>query len=88
MLISRHSKLAIISILILISLFGCNKENQLPKKEDVKTVDWYLAHKDELNKQIKICTSNPGELEHSANCINAKSALLQTQTGTIHKVPF
>ena len=88
MLISRYSKHVIISIIILLSLCGCNKENQLPKKEDVKTVDWYLSHKDELNKQIKICTSNPGELENSPNCINAKSALLQTQTGTIHKVPF
>lgn len=40
----------------------------------VQTVEWYKTHDSERDDMLAKCESNPGELEGSANCINAKQA--------------
>lgn len=43
-------------------------------KESVQTVDWYKAHDVERKVMVKSCLNNPGELQSTANCINATDA--------------
>ena len=45
-------------------LMGC--------KEESKTVDWYKTHEKERQEMLAKCKNNPGELENTPNCINAK----------------
>lgn len=61
--------------LMLIALFlfpviGCEK------KEETKTVDWYMApeNKAAFEAKLKECRNNPGELGNTPNCQNAELA--------------
>lgn len=62
-----------ISLLIVAAaaLTGCNdaKEGQ-----QVKTVGWFLDHRDELAMALKACRDNPGERGKTPDCINANDA--------------
>lgn len=60
-------KLSIVLIIAAI-LAGCGE------KTPVQTVDWYKTHDAERLAMIKECSTNPGELAASPNCINAKTA--------------
>lgn len=53
------------------ALTGCNDA-----KEDrqVKTVGWFLDHRDELAMALKTCRDNPGERGKNPECINANEA--------------
>jgi hypothetical protein len=51
------------------SLMGCGEE-----KEEVHDVDYYDKHFDECKKQVEKCQNNPGKLEDTPNCKNAKAA--------------
>lgn len=42
--------------------------------EPVRTVKWYELHDGERQRVVDICNNNPGELELTPNCINAKRA--------------
>ena len=53
-------------VLIAFSLIGC--------AEEVKTVQWYKEHPEEMKQYIDKCKDNPGELAATPNCINAKKA--------------
>ena len=53
-------------------LAGCKDK---PAAEVVQTVDWYKAHRAELDEVMKKCKSNPGELGSTPNCINAREAV-------------
>lgn len=64
-------KVFLIAILASIVLTGC-----LEKDESVKTVEYYKQNTSEMLEKIKECKSNPGELEHTPNCINAGKAKL------------
>lgn len=88
MLIFKYRIQLILFVIIVALVSGCNKEREILNTEEIKTVDWYLSHREEMNKQMEKCISNPGKYDSTANCINAKAASLQSQTGTIHKVPF
>lgn len=46
------------------------------KKEETKTVDWYMApeNKAAFEAKLKECRNNPGELEKTPNCQNAALA--------------
>lgn len=46
------------------------------KKEETKTVDWYMAPENEaaLEAKLKECRNNPGELKDTPNCQNAELA--------------
>jgi hypothetical protein len=65
----------------LIGLSACEKE---PAKEEVRTVDWYLANRDALKAKEAECQNNPGIMGPTPNCINAASArhslLVEEQT--------
>ena len=61
--------------LVLIALFllpviGCEK------KEETKTVDWYMVPENEAAFKAKLaeCRNNPGELGNTPNCKNAELA--------------
>jgi hypothetical protein len=45
--------------------------------EKVQTVEWYKEHHDERKAQVEKCINNPGKLEKTPNCINAKAAYKQ-----------
>jgi len=61
----------ILSSMFILTLIGCGEE---VKKEEVKTVEWYKEHEIERKAQIEKCNNNPGELNITPNCINARSA--------------
>ena len=65
---SRITKLATLTALAL-SLLAC-------KSEETKTVEWYLKpeNKPALEAKIAECKNNPGELEKTPNCVNARRA--------------
>ena len=50
-------------------LVACGEE-----KEDIHDVDYYVKNFDECKKQVEKCESNPGKLEGTPNCKNAKAA--------------
>lgn len=60
-------KLSALLFLAAVTLVGCGKD-------PVQTVDWYKENTPERLAMLEKCKANPGELEASPNCINAKSA--------------
>jgi arginine utilization protein RocB len=61
---------AIAALLPLVFLFGCETK----EAEPTVTVEWYASHQVERLEKIAECSNNPGELEQTPNCINAKEA--------------
>lgn len=58
-----------ICMAVLVSaLAGCSENTP------VQSVDWYKANESERTAMIGKCKANPGELEASANCMNATKA--------------
>ena len=59
-----------LSATLALTFTGCDK------KEETKTVDWYMApeNKDALDAKLKECRNNPGELKDTPNCQNAELA--------------
>jgi hypothetical protein len=55
----------------LLTLAGCQEEKPA---EEVRTADWYVEHADDLKAKLTECRNNPGELENTPNCINARQA--------------
>ncbi len=53
-----------------IGLLGCTKESLDP----VQTVEWYKQHEAERMAALQKCMNNPGQLEKTANCVNARGA--------------
>ena len=53
------------------ALTGCNDANE---GKQVKTVDWFLDHRDELAMALKACRDDPGALGTTPNCVNANEA--------------
>jgi hypothetical protein len=49
------------------SIVGC-------KEEEVHDVDYYYKNLDECKKQLEKCQNNPGMLEDTPNCKNARAA--------------
>ena len=66
---TKYALTAFVFSLLLIS--GCKTE-QPP--EEVKTVEWYKANKNERDVRLTKCESNPGELALTPNCVNASRA--------------
>ncbi|WP_198266676.1 EexN family lipoprotein [sulfur-oxidizing endosymbiont of Gigantopelta aegis] len=64
-------KKIILILAISTSLAGCFEEE---KKEETRTVDWFLKHEDVLFKTLDQCQNDPGELEKTPNCKNATRA--------------
>ncbi len=63
-----------VMISVVISLFGCFEE----KQNETRSVSWYKENSVARNEKLNECKDNPGDLEKTANCINAKQAELQT----------
>ncbi len=63
-------KLALVAMAC-VSLAACNSD----KGEKVYTVDELVANRDQIVVLLKACNNNPGELEKTANCQNARAAL-------------
>ena len=53
------------------ALTGCNDANE---GKQVKTVGWFLDHRDELAIALRACRDNPGERGKTPDCINANEA--------------
>lgn len=62
----------LIILISLLFLFGCNEV----EVEEVKTVEWYKANKDEMLSKIEECSDRPDLMEKSENCKNANAAML------------
>ncbi len=72
--------LFISSIVAVISVAsGCTPE---PKKAE-RTVEQYLADKDLMNKKVKDCANNPGDLSGDPDCINAIAAAKKASHKTL-----
>ncbi|MBR1208738.1 MULTISPECIES: EexN family lipoprotein [unclassified Bradyrhizobium] len=75
------TRLAIVFLTVAAAaLTGCNDANE---GQQVKTVGWFLDHRDELAATLKGCGDNPGEFEKTPNCINANEARNQV---TVHEM--
>lgn len=46
--------------------------NNLP--QPAKPVSWFIEHRDELQRTLKACRDNPGELAKTPDCVNADAA--------------
>ena len=58
--------------LLVSTLAGC--ETREPQ-EEVRTVDWYVAHEAERTAKLVECRSRPGKhTDATPNCINANEA--------------
>lgn len=68
----RIDKMVLLAAFALLPLafIGCEK------KEETKTVDWYMApeNKAAFEAKLKECRNNPGELGNTPNCQNAELA--------------
>ncbi len=68
----RMNKMVLLAAFALLPLAftGCEK------KEETKTVDWYMApeNKAAFEAKLKECRNNPGELGNTPNCQNAELA--------------
>ncbi len=53
-----------------LGVVGCTKEALDP----VQTVEWYKQHEAERMAMIQKCMNNPGQLEGTPNCVNARGA--------------
>ncbi|MBR0857768.1 EexN family lipoprotein [Bradyrhizobium liaoningense] len=66
------TRLAIVLLTVTATaLTGCNDANE---GKQVKTVGWFLDHRDELALALKACRDNPGERGKTPDCINANEA--------------
>jgi hypothetical protein len=65
------TRLAVLLITAAATVTGCNDAD---KAQQVKTVGWFLDHREELTAALKKCRDNPGELETTPNCVNANEA--------------
>ncbi|MES2353186.1 MAG: EexN family lipoprotein [Pseudomonadota bacterium] len=74
-------KIQLVLIVSLI-LIGCSKQ------EETKTVDYYLAHQDEMQTKLSECTKNPGESRGLPNCVNASAARRDKSAGTNKELSF
>ena len=57
--------------------------------EETRTVDWYAAPENSkaLEEKLNECRNNPGELENTPNCKNAKAAYQRIfKSGKFEKV--
>ncbi|SFH60406.1 hypothetical protein SAMN05216299_13212 [Nitrosospira sp. Nsp14] len=59
------------SALLILALAGC--ETREPQ-EEIRTVDWYVAHETERTAKLAECRSKPGTTDATPNCINASRA--------------
>lgn len=53
-----------------LGVVGCTKEALDP----VQTVEWYKQHEAERMAMLQKCMNNPGQLEGTPNCVNARGA--------------
>ena len=60
-------KKPLILLALTFSIVGCNEE-------EVNDVDYYYKNFDECKNQVEKCQNNPGKLENTPNCKNAKAA--------------
>jgi hypothetical protein len=60
------------------------------EREPVRDVDYWSAHDQERKAKVEECANNPGEMDASANCVNAKKAesakRLHGKRGNIPKI--
>lgn len=78
-------KLTITLTFAALVLAGCNEV------ETVQSVDWYKSNNAERLAIIEKCNANPGQLEVTPNCINAKTAanqLAASKRGYSKLTPF
>ncbi len=68
------NSIILIGIAMALLVAGCAQE----KKEEVKTVEYYKGHKEELQNTLKKCNDNTAALENDPNCMNAQTAYAQS----------
>lgn len=72
----KNLLLMVAALIFLVSATGCNAE-------ETRTVEWYLQPENKTiwEAKLKECRNNPGELEKTPNCINARKAFDQDFRG-------
>ncbi|MVW78085.1 EexN family lipoprotein [Bordetella sp. 02P26C-1] len=63
--------------LLVVVLVGCG--------EATNSVEHYAEHKDERSVKLQECRSNPGELRHTPNCVNAMRSEAQEDFSSTNK---
>ena len=75
----RQNSLILSIIVVMSTLMGCEKNQSM---EAVQNVEWYKTHKEERLKMLEKCKTNPTELAHTPNCLNARQADALAPWGT------
>lgn len=76
----------IIAFLFATVFSGCtNNKSENIETSSTKTVIWYESHSKERAETLQKCFENPGELEDTPNCENARQAEIQASIGELPK---
>lgn len=67
---------ALFALVAAASLAGCEK---------TRTVEYYTENTTERAAKLEECKTNPGELDKSPNCVNAKRSQMQSDFSTSNK---
>lgn len=65
-------------VFVALGLSGCNDRRA---EDEVRSVDWYQANKDERTAKLAQCKSNPDN-DATPNCINASRAENDSKSAT------
>jgi hypothetical protein len=87
-MITKNQSLSLLVIMSMLSLLGCKEEKPVVSEvtEVVQTVEWYELHQEVRKEVVAKCGDNPGQLDETPNCNNAKTAELKSLTGKQRKV--
>jgi hypothetical protein len=54
-----------------------------PMAHATRTVSWFLAHPDVREQVHKLCMNDPGEAQHTPDCLNAATAVEQADINRV-----
>ena len=72
-----------VAIAFIATASGCSPDSQRPKA--AHTVDQYLAKPDLLEKTLRECANNPGELRDTPDCINVNAAFARRGVDSMNR---
>jgi hypothetical protein len=66
-----------------VALAGCGRSLQ----QDALTVGYYRTHALEREGMLRTCADDPGRLQGTANCVNAREAARAEGVGSLKDLP-
>jgi hypothetical protein len=70
-------------VYVALAVTGCSRSSS----ERTFSVDYYRANREARGAMLRACASDPGRLERSANCVNAREAARAEGVGSLKDLP-